>query len=64
MTTLAQAEIVAVAEWLACRSGKLSDPSLGPPAAAADFSVIAEWPKNTHMLTITLPRAGNMHRRA
>lgn len=50
-----------VAEWLARGSGELGDPS---SPAATDFSVKAEWSKNTHMLPLTLPRAGVLHRRA
>lgn len=47
---------VGVAEWLAHGSGEVSDPSSNPPMTATDFSDIAEWPKNTHMLPITLQR--------
>ena len=25
------------------------------------LSYLAEWPKNTHMLPITLPKAGDLH---
>ena len=52
----------ALTERVAHESGELCDPSSNPPAAAADFSVTAEWPKNTHMLPITIPRVGNLHR--
>lgn len=47
---------------LAHTSGELSDLSWIPPTAAVSFSPIVEWPKNTDMLPITLPRKGNLHR--
>ena len=37
------------------------DNTVRVPPTDADFSAIAEWHKNTHMLPITLPRAGNLH---
>ena len=39
---------------------QLCDRSSNPPEAVADFSVIAERPKNTRMLHITLPRVDNL----
>ena len=54
------------AEWLARGRGELGNLGSGVrvPPVTADFSVIAECPKNTHMLSITLPLAGDLHRRA
>ena len=52
-----------LAEWLAHGSGELGDPNSNPPVTVADFSDIAEWPKNTHMLPTTLLRADNLHKR-
>lgn len=43
-------KLVGVAEWLVHGSGELRDPTSNPSAATVDFSVIAEWPNNTHML--------------
>ena len=39
------------------------DSSLNSPHRICQFSVIDEWRRNTHILPITLPRAGNLHRR-
>ena len=54
--------VIVVADWLVHWNGELCVPSSSPPVAAADFLAIAEWPNNTHMLPITLPRADNPYR--
>lgn len=39
-------------EWLASGNGELHAPSSSPSPASAEFSVIADWVKDTQMLPI------------